>query len=231
MACGAPKRGVKHVSAETAMDELGMEGATGVSGGLSLARGAERRSAPTRDADARLMARVQSGDVGAFEALVDRHKNGLVNYLTRLTRCRDRAEDYAQEAFIRLYRHRDRYRERGQLAGYLYRIATNLLRSDERRAARWRSLEGLYRAGLDATLPSPQQRVLGGEAGERVTEALARLPLRYRAPLVLREIEGWSYAEIASALGCRPGTVKSRISRAKARLRPMLESYWNGEDE
>lgn len=215
------------ISAETAMDELGMEAATGASDGLSLGREVDRQSTATPDA--RLMARVQAGDVGAFEALVERHKDGLVNYLTRLTRCRDRAEEYAQEAFVRLYRHRDRYRERGQLAGYLYRIATNLVRSDERRAARWRTLEGLYRAGLEPAQPSPQRVVLGDEAGQRVAAALARLPLRYRAPLVLREIEGWSYAEIASALGCRPGTVKSRISRAKARLRPMLESYWNGE--
>lgn len=186
---------------------------------------------PESVSDAALMRSIQQGDSEAFCQLVDRYKDSLVNYLTRMTRCRDRAEDYAQETFVRIFRTADRYQEQGQLSGYLFRIATNLLRSDERRAGRWRGLSPLYAASRSDKEPSAQERrLLSEEATDRVTRALAALPLLYRAPLVLREIEGWSYAQIAEAIGCREGTVKSRINRGKARLRVQLESYWQGEE-
>lgn len=180
--------------------------------------------------DAELMRRVKGGDDEAFGLIVDRHQDTLVNYLARLTRSRDRAEEYAQEAFVRLFQTASRYRETGKLVGYLYRIATNLLRSDERTSSRRRLLKLSFAANGDRYAePSAQHELLSEEATERVSAALAGLPLRYRAPLVLREIEGWSYQEIASALGCREGTVKSRVSRGKDRLRDRLRPYWNGE--
>ncbi len=182
--------------------------------------------------DAELLVRVREGDLDAFTDLVDRHKNSLVNYLTRLVRCRDRAEDYAQEAFVRVYKGSGNYKEQGNFGAYLFRIATNLVRSDERRKSRWFALrpalvaETSSRGGSE----SPQGAVLGDEATHRVTAALAELPLTYRAPLVLREIEGWSYARIAESLSLREGTVKSRINRGKQKLRQQLESYWQGEE-
>lgn len=181
--------------------------------------------------DTELVTRIQAGDMEAFGQLVDRHKDPLVNYVTRLTRCRERAEEIAQETFLRFYQARGHYTERQMLAAYLFRIATNLLRSEERRARRWRLLSmGLTASpnGHDQD-PTPQQALLSDEASGEVTAALSRLALRYRAPLVLREIEGLSYREIAEALGCREGTVKSRISRGKAQLKRLLEPYWNGE--
>lgn len=182
-----------------------------------------------RPDDAELMRRVKVGDHDAFSLIVDRHQDPLVNYLACLTRSRDRAEEYAQEAFVRLFQTASRYRETGQLVGYLYRIATNLLRSDERTSSRRRLLNVSFAANGDRHAePSAQRELLSEEATKRVSAALAGLPLRYRAPLVLREIEGWSYQEIASALGCREGTVKSRVSRGKKRLRDRLRPYWNG---
>ncbi|MGH9461678.1 MAG: RNA polymerase sigma factor [Vicinamibacteria bacterium] len=178
--------------------------------------------------DAELMSRVRSGDRQAFAQLVDRHKDGLINYLTRLTRSRDRAEELAQEAFLRLYQHSARYREQGQLVPFLFRIATNLLRSEERRARRWRFLSLKFSSNGHDPRPSPQVRLLKEEATEHVGRALAKLPLKYRSPLLLREIEGWSYQDIASTLGCGEGTVKSRIHRGRARLRDLLSTYWNG---
>lgn len=179
--------------------------------------------------DARLMAEVKQGDGRAFEQIVDGHKDSLVNYLCRLTRCRDRAEEYAQEAFVRLYQNADSYDERGLLAAYLFRIATNLVRTDERRRKRWRLLVPFIDRDDRSREPSPQREVLHEEASSVVAEAIAELPLHFRAPLVMREIEGWCYQEIAEALGCRIGTVKSRINRAKAQLRERLELYWQGE--
>ncbi|MEM8995888.1 MAG: sigma-70 family RNA polymerase sigma factor, partial [Acidobacteriota bacterium] len=86
-------------------------------------------------------------DDDAFARLVDRHKDRIVNYLTRLTGDRERAEDAAQETFIRFYQHRHRYREEGTLKAYLFQIATNLVRSEERRKKRWRLLEPIFSRG------------------------------------------------------------------------------------
>lgn len=181
--------------------------------------------------DGALMARVKQGDEQAFADLVDRYKDRLVNYLTRMTRSRERAEDLAQEAFVRVYRSAGRYRERGQFQAFLFRIATNQLRTEERRASRWRgllpSLAAEQRHRPQA--PSPQSAALCAEAVDAVTVAIGRLPLHYRAPVVLREIEGWPYARIAEALGCPEGTVKSRVHRGKDILREDLSGYWNGE--
>lgn len=183
--------------------------------------------------DGALMARVKQGDEQAFADLVDRYKHPLVNYLTRMTRSRERAEDLAQDAFVRVYRSAGRYRERGQFQAFLFRIATNQLRSEARRAARWRSLLPALAAEhrLRAPAPSPQSTALGAEAVDAVTRALSRLPLHYRAAVVLREIEGWPYARIAETLGCREGTVKSRVHRGKDLLRDDLSGYWNGESK
>ena len=185
--------------------------------------------------DAQLMVRVRMGDLEAFGDLIDRHKNPLVNYLAKLTHCRDRAEELAQESFLRIFESAARYRERGVFSAYLFRIATNLLRSEERRSQRWRGLTSSvswHQEHAQSTAePTPQWLALSGEATSRVSRALSELPLHYRAPLVLREIEGCSYAEIATSLQCREGTVKSRINRAKAQLRELLRPYWEGADE
>jgi RNA polymerase sigma-70 factor (ECF subfamily) len=188
-----------------------------------------RTFAEEEGTDAALMARVAAGDAAAFAQVVDRYKDPLVGYLARMTNCRDRAEEFAQETFLRLYQNARRYRERGHLSAYLYRIATNLLRSDERRRRRFRLIEGWIVRSERCPEPSAQGHALHREATDLVAAAIHELPATFRAPLVLREIDGWSYAEIARALGCRVGTVKSRIHRAKAQLRQALEPYWNGE--
>lgn len=181
--------------------------------------------------DGELMILVQEGDEAAFATLMGRHKNALVNYLSKLTRCRDRAEEVSQEAFLRLYQNAARYQDRGFFTAYLFRIATNLVRSEERRKSRWRALSGLFAIEDERTPVSPHREAISGEVVDVVTSALGQLPLRYRAPIVLREIEGLTYAEIALALDCREGTVKSRINRAKGKLREILDQYWRTEFE
>jgi RNA polymerase sigma-70 factor (ECF subfamily) len=179
--------------------------------------------------DAELIAESRAGRREAFAVLVDRHKDSLVGYLARLSGCRERAQDLAQETFLRLYQSLDRYREEGHLQALLYRIATNLLRSEERRARRWSLLQPVLRStnGFHAE-PTAPAKVLREEASSHLEEAVAALPLRFRVPLVLREIEGWPYAEIAGQLGVSEGTVKSRVHRGRERLRQHLEPYWNG---
>lgn len=181
--------------------------------------------------DAELMSWTREGDREAFARLVDRYKDPLVNYLTRLAGCRSRAEDLAQEAFLRVFQRAADYDEQGKLQAFLYRVATNLLRSEERRARRWRLLEPFLANGSTnghhAAWAPAAEPVLAREVREQVAAAVTALPLRFRVPLVLFEVEGWSYADIARQVGCREGTVKSRIHRSKLRLRRRLEPYWN----
>jgi len=177
--------------------------------------------------DAELMARVREGDRDAFADLVDRHKDAVVSYLTRLTGNRDRAEDLGQETFLRLFRSAREYTEQGYLRAYLYRIATNLVRSEERRERRQRLLMPFLPREEHAE-PAAPSGLLRRELHRVVTAAVAKLPLRFRVPLVLHEIEGWSYVDIAQEIGCREGTVKSRVHRGRQQLKAKLEPYWNG---
>ena len=178
--------------------------------------------------DGELMARVKAGDRDGFAVLIDRYKHRLVNYLTLMVHDRDRAEELAQETFVRLYVHRARYQERGRFVPYLYRMATNLLRTEIRRRQRREVLLHLFARNGNRESPSPHAELVKNEVGERVAEAIEALPLHYRSPLLLREMEGWSYRDIATALKCREGTVKSRVHRGRERLRKLLEPYWNG---
>jgi RNA polymerase sigma-70 factor (ECF subfamily) len=178
--------------------------------------------------DDALMQRVSQGDEEAFREIVDRYKDSLVNYLTHLVRSRDRAEEVAQDAFVRLYRNAAKYRERERLGPYLFRIATNLVVTEIRREKRWSLLLPRFQASTRQTVPSPDATLLTDEIQRQVVAALERLPIKYRAPLVLFEMEEWSYEEIAQAMEVAVGTIKSRISRARELLRKHLAPWWIG---
>jgi RNA polymerase sigma-70 factor (ECF subfamily) len=179
----------------------------------------------TSDGD--LIARVKSGQTAAFAEIVDRYKDCLVGYLYRLIGNHERAEDVAQEAFLRLYQRSGNYQERGQLKAYLFRIATNQLRSEQRRAFRWDRIRGLLLPSNGGP-PAQERSLLEDELRQQLLEAIAALPLRYRTALVLREIEGWRYRDISETLGCSEGTVKSRIHRGRSLLKRKLAPYWQG---
>jgi RNA polymerase sigma-70 factor (ECF subfamily) len=181
--------------------------------------------------DAELMQRVCAGDEDAFAVIVDRYKDNLVNYLTNLIRSRERAEDVAQEAFVRLYRHADRYAGYENLAPYLFRIATNHTFSEMRREKRWRLLVPRFLAESNRLAPPADTRLMTDEVQRQVAAALEQLPPMFRAPLALFEIEGWTYDDIARALECRLGTVKSRIRRARELMRRQLSGWWKGEHD
>jgi RNA polymerase sigma-70 factor (ECF subfamily) len=178
--------------------------------------------------DDALMQRVREGDEEAFAEIVDRYKDSLVNYLTHLVRSRDRAEELAQDAFVRLYRNAANYREREKLGPYLFRIATNQTVSEIRRERRWNLLMPRLHASTNSHVLPPDANLITTEIQRQVVAALQRLPVKYRAPLVLFEMEEWSYDEIAAALEVRTGTVKSRISRARELMRRQLAPWWTG---
>ena len=188
-------------------------------------------SEPQPWTDADLMARMGRGDAQALGLLVDRYKDAMVNYLTRLTGSRDRGEDVAQDAFLRLFQAAPRYREDGRLVAYLYRIATNLVRSDERRRRRFRLVSGLLAHSDPRHQPAAgPSRLIRLEERQLLQRSLGELPLRFRVPLVLFTVEGWTYEAIAEFLGVAPGTVKSRIHRGRERLRQRLAPYREGRD-
>jgi len=178
--------------------------------------------------DDQLMKRCLEGDETAFGEIVDRYKNALVNYLTHLVRSRDRAEEVAQDAFVRLYRNAAKYREQEKLGPYLYRIATNLVVSEVRREKRWSLLLPRLNASTTQMAPAPDATLLTDEIQRQVSAALEQLPIKYRAPLILFEMDEWPYDEIARALEIPSGTVKSRISRARELLRRHLAPWWIG---
>jgi len=170
-------------------------------------------------------------DEAAFTAFVEERKDSLVNYLIHITRSRDRAEEIAQDAFVRFYRSGWLTRADEQLAPYLFRIGTNLAISQLRREKRWNRLLPFLTAREDRSAPPADREMISDEIQQQVSLALDQLPVKFRAPLVLYEIEEWSYEQIARALGCRLGTIKSRISRGRALMRGLLEPWWIGGND
>jgi RNA polymerase sigma-70 factor, ECF subfamily len=181
--------------------------------------------------DAALMREVRTGNDQAFAVLVDRHHDALVNYLVYTTGSRARAEEIAQDSFIRAYQAAHRYDEQGRFSGWLFRIGINLARTDARRRSRWRDRVDRVRDYFaSADPPTPDGAVRGQQEQKAVREALSRLPELYREAVVLREIEGWTYEAIAQVLDIAVGTAKSRVHRAKAMLQRELESFWTEAD-
>ncbi len=188
----------------------------------SMPLGADPLAPEAAGIDAALMERTKGGDRQAFGELVNRHRDGLVNYLSRISGDRELAQDLAQESFVKLFQSAGHYKEKGLLRAYLYRIATNCFRSHQRRARRASWVPFATRDHDGSSPGTPQERLLQSEALRHLDAALAELPARFRAPLVLHAIEGWPLAQIAYALSCPKGTVKSRIGRARRDLRRKL---------
>ncbi len=183
--------------------------------------------------DAEAMARTQAGDWEAFGRLVDRHRDALVRYLARLLGDRDQGEEIAQEAFVRLWLAARRYREEGRFEAYLYRIGTRLARSSERRRrVRRRALFsgrlGVFAGSEPYEEAEAGERLLREEVESELARAVAELPWRFRAPLILRAIEERPIAEVARLLDLPEATVKTRLFRARERLRVRLQPYWKG---
>ena len=187
--------------------------------------------------DHALLEATRTGDQDAFAELVSRYRNQLTGYIYRMTNDYDGAVDLAQETFVRLYRAVDRYQTSHAFSTYLYRIATNLAISELRKRKRRRlvSLTGFFQTtdrGEAREFDPADERPLidcelvATERRQAVQKAISTLPDKYRAPLILRDVEGRSYEEIARILQTSEGTVKSRISRARDFLREKMKAYF-----
>lgn len=177
-----------------------------------------------------------AGDEDAFAELVARYRNQITSYIYRMVNDYDTAVDLSQETFLRVYRAAARYQTTHAFSTYIYRIATNVAISELRKRKRRRlvSLTGLLTSPDGEELmdfqpadDKPLQDIALIDAEKRavIKRAISTLPDRYRAPLVLRDVEGKSYDEIAAILQTSEGTVKSRINRARNFLRDKMRNY------
>lgn len=192
------------------------------------------------DTDRMLVERTVAGDQRAFELLVIKYQRRIQRLIGRMVRDVDLVEDIAQETFIRAYRALHQFRGDAQFYTWLYRIAVNtakkalvdLKRSpvlSESAFAQSDDDDETYRIGGDLTSDETPETVLAAqEIAQAVSLAMAELPEELRQALTLREIEGLSYEEIAEAMSCPIGTVRSRIFRAReavsGRIKPLLEN-------
>ena len=187
--------------------------------------------------DLSLVRRVQRGDKGAFDALVRKYQHKLVKLVMRYVRNPAEAEDVAQEAFIKAYRALPQFRGESAFYTWLYRIAINTAKNAV--VARDRSPidynfdrnssdEGPDMQGRMKDPDTPEGLVLTDEIRSTVNEAIEALPEELRTAIVLRELEGLSYEEIATAMDCPVGTVRSRIFRAREAIDRKLREVFEG---
>lgn len=172
-----------------------------------------------------LVADAQRGDMDAFRVLVERYQQPLVVFCYRMLGSYQDAEDVAQEAFVRLYRHLGRLAPDAQFSTVLFGIARNLTLNhlrDTGRRGRGRSVSMDDAPPIIAASAAPDQRARTQEMARWIAQALKMLSPEHREVLLLREIEGMDYERIAAVVGCRKGTVKSRIARAREQLRQIL---------
>jgi len=196
----------------------------------------DRRVSETTLSDHSLIEATKMGDETAFAVIVSRYRNPITNYLYRFLNDYEEAVDLAQETFVRVYFAIDRYHTDYAFSTYIYRIATNLAISEIRKRKRRTilSLTGLFQTDVEDTTefqptderPLPDKNLIDDERERVIAKAIATLPPKYRLPVILRDIEGKTYEEIANILELGLGTTKSRISRARGLLKEKLKHYF-----
>src|SRR5690606_28638810 len=189
-----------------------------------------------QESDVVLVERVQQGDKEAFNLLIVKYQRKIMRLLSRLIRDPVEIEDVAQETFIKAYRALPNFRGDSAFYTWLYRIAVNTAKNhlvaDRRRPTSSFTYENEDGETFDETenlsdINTPEAAFASREIVETVNQAIEALPEELRTAIILREIEGLSYEEIAQSMGCPIGTVRSRIFRAREaishRLRPLLD--------
>ena len=179
-----------------------------------------------QSSDAPLVARLQAGDASAFDEVHSAHNARLFNFLLRLSRRRELAEDLLEETWLRLVTHAKRLRPDTRLAPWLFTVARNLHVSYQRsrflEESHASSLMGLWPYG--APHPSPFEQTATNETERRIEAAIASLPATYREVLLLVAVEGFRPVDAAQICGTSPEALRQRLSRARALLLQRLET-------
>lgn len=215
-----------------AKDNRGLGRVSAREGQKSAARARPMKN--SADVDAALVQRAQGGDARAFDALVLKYQHRILQLVARFVSDGD-APDVAQEAFLRAWRAIGNFRGQSAFFTWLYRIAINtaknwLVSRSRRPVSQDFDVQDAEDYGISEQLKdtdSPERLALTDEINDRIAEALAKLPEDLKMAITLREFEGMSYEEIAQAMDCPIGTVRSRIFRARAaiddHIAPLLD--------
>lgn len=192
------------------------------------------------ESDAYLVERTLDGDIAGFEKLVSRYQNKILGYVARMTNGdREEAEDITQEAFIKAYRNLDSFRGQASFSTWLYKIATNLCidraRTKKRRPQQAYSLDEPFEQGEEGggreiadSRFEPSKGVERDELRSLVRQTVAEMPEKHRQVLIMCDLQGMAYENIAEVLSIPLGTVKSRIFHARADLARRLKPYMSG---
>ncbi len=192
----------------------------------------------SRSDDALLVKRVQKGDKGAFDLLVLKYQHKIVNLVSRYIRDADEALDVAQEAFIKAYRALPRFRGDSAFYTWLYRIAVNTAKNHlvatKRRPMEYDlDLQDPDQYEMHArlnTTDTPEAVALKDETQAEINRSINALPADLRTAIILREIDGMSYEEIAQTMECPVGTVRSRIFRAREAIAKGIASLDDNDE-
>ena len=187
--------------------------------------------------DEKLIARFQKGDVQAYDVLVRRYKDQLLNYVYRFVGNRSDAEDIVQDTFLRVYKNKHYYKEIAKFSTWVYTIAGNLAKTELRRRKRRKifSISNFVNEERDYDIPdvekNPEQEVDGSLKDGIIQKAIEKLPPKFKEVILLRDVQGFSYEEISQILSIPLGTVKSRVNRGRLKLQEDLKFLFDNEPE
>lgn len=185
--------------------------------------------------DETLIAQFQRGDVQAFDVLVHRYKDQLLNYVYRFVGNRVDAEDIVQDTFLRVYKNKHYYKEIAKFSTWVYTIAGNLAKTELRRRKRRKvfSVSNFVNEERDFDIPdgerSPDQAVDGALKDDMIQKAIDKLPAKFKEVIILRDVQGFAYEEISQILNIPLGTVKSRVNRGRLKLQEDLKFLFENE--
>ena len=179
--------------------------------------------------DEQLIRKFQDGDVGAYNQIVYRYKDRLLNFIYRFLNDLDRSEDLVQDTLLKLYTHKDSYKEIAKFSTWLYTIAANLSRTELRKNKRRKTFSVTELSHDDrefiikSTDVGPGEENISKNFEKNVQRALAELPDDFKTIIILRDIQELSYDEISKIVEVPLGTVKSRINRGRVKLQQLLK--------
>ena len=191
----------------------------------SLSRTTKSGTVPT---DEELIARFQDGDSYAFDQLVRRYKDPLLNFIFRFIGDLIESEDIVQDTFYRVYKNKHYYKEVAKFSTWIYTIAGNLAKTELRKRKRRKifSINKVTQSEKEFELPDPErdpeEEVNSTLTEKHIYKAIRSLPPKFRQVIILRDVQGFSYEEISSIIKVPLGTVKSRVNRARLRLQDDL---------
>ena len=176
-----------------------------------------------------LIKKFQDGDISAYNQIVYRYKDRLLNFIYRFLNDLDRSEDLVQDTLLKLYTHKDSYREIAKFSTWLYTIAANLARTELRKLKRRKTFSVTELSHEDrefiisSTDADPSDEHLSKNFEKNVHQALLALPDDFKTIIILRDIQELSYDEISKIVELPLGTVKSRINRGRVKLQQLLK--------